>query len=546
MGGKKKAGGGKGEAEDDKASQIVALQNKLEDVENKLAAERVVVEQLRAINADQSKQLVQSEALVKSETEKHSAEMWLLYDETTTAKEQASHENQVLVAKVKSLEADVEGLRVLEDENQRLRDRVGSLMSEVDKASRDHANETHRLKKEVFNLRMQLEQTFRKAMQELDAEYKQRALSNLDNESKNALAANAKLQAELQMQTEGIEALMSKYKAMEKEYTKLKIEHDVVQKGAALQETRIGGLRRANLVAASQLEELQLGAVGAGKQKIKELTEQLEQERQLREEAQAEAEKWKHRHETLERKTATTIKRMRETQRKKERMLREKRTGMAAGSRAASVSGSVKQQDSGSLPPHPLEGYGFPQIGAQQSVEAFDAYTDILAIWNSNFPTPQTNGGRVGGNTAPNRRPQRSRSQATVGRSRTAALMKGMEPGMRRDVSLPASLLPRDARQLAKSLRSPSPIVRDESGQLPPPRVPASRSSSTFDAVPQKDVGNLDAGLGDLLRRSKKFADAAAGGRTDSRGSMGSARSGNGGGTSSRRSSGSGKRYFAP
>lgn len=74
---------------------------------------------------------------------------------------------------------------------------------------------------------------------------------------------------------------------------------------------QIGGLRRANLVAASQLEELQLGAVGAGKQKIKELTEQLEQERQLREEAQAEAEKWKHRHETLERKTATTIKRMR-------------------------------------------------------------------------------------------------------------------------------------------------------------------------------------------------------------------------------------------
>jgi len=130
---------------------------------------------------------------------------------------------------------------VLEDENQRLRDRVGALMAEVDKASKDHASETHRLKKEVFNLRMQLEQvcccfmlqphsgplshscsqTFRKAMQELDAEYKQRALSNLDNESKNALKANAKLQAELQMQTEGIEALMTKFKDMETSYTKL-------------------------------------------------------------------------------------------------------------------------------------------------------------------------------------------------------------------------------------------------------------------------------------------------------------------------------------
>lgn len=86
---------GGGVVEDDKASQIVTLQNRLEDVENKLAAEKIVVEQLRAINADQSKQLVQAEALVKSETEKHSAEMWLLYDETTTAKEEAGHENEV-------------------------------------------------------------------------------------------------------------------------------------------------------------------------------------------------------------------------------------------------------------------------------------------------------------------------------------------------------------------------------------------------------------------------------------------------------------------
>jgi len=76
---------------------MISLQNRLEEMENKLAAERIVVEQLRAINADQSKQLVQAEALVKSETEKHSAEMWLLYDETTTAKEDASHQNEVRV-----------------------------------------------------------------------------------------------------------------------------------------------------------------------------------------------------------------------------------------------------------------------------------------------------------------------------------------------------------------------------------------------------------------------------------------------------------------
>ena len=37
----------------------------------------------------------------------------------------------------------------------------------------------------------------------------------------NALKANAKLQAELSMQTEGIQAMMDKYKTMESEYTKL-------------------------------------------------------------------------------------------------------------------------------------------------------------------------------------------------------------------------------------------------------------------------------------------------------------------------------------
>lgn len=65
---------------------------------------------------------------------------------------------QILNQRVRQLEAEGQGLRVLESENQTLRDRIGGLMSEVDKASKDHANETHRLKKEVFNLRMQLEQ----------------------------------------------------------------------------------------------------------------------------------------------------------------------------------------------------------------------------------------------------------------------------------------------------------------------------------------------------------------------------------------------------
>lgn len=48
--------------------------------------------------------------------------------------------------------------------------------------------------------------------------------------------------------------------------------------------------------------------------------------------------------------------------------------------------------------------------------------------------------------------------------------------------------------------------ARDDGGaQLPPTRVSASgsRASSSVSGVAQKDIGNLDAGLGDILRRSR-------------------------------------------
>ena len=69
----------------------------------------------------------------------------------------------------------------------------------------------------------------------------------------------------------------------------------------------------------------------------------------------------------------------REAQRRKERVLREKRAGGGGGGTSLrqgddGAGGGVRPQDSGSLPPHPLEGYGFPQIGVEQSVDAFDAY----------------------------------------------------------------------------------------------------------------------------------------------------------------------------
>jgi hypothetical protein len=71
--------------------------------------------------------------------------------------------------------------------------------------------ETHELSQKGFKLRMQLEQTFRRTLKEMEVQYRQQALEGMKDESKQALNANRLLREELEIQSNGIKAMIKRF-----------------------------------------------------------------------------------------------------------------------------------------------------------------------------------------------------------------------------------------------------------------------------------------------------------------------------------------------
>ena len=143
--------------------------------------------------------------------EQQREEIQLFMEEIKALKSEREHDELLLVEEVNRLKQDNAHISDVEDANRRLRDRVGELLSELEKRGRNFAEESHRVKNDAFNLRMQLESTFRKSLHEMDAKYKEEAFQSLTNDSKNALIENSKLEKELTVQSIGIEALLKRY-----------------------------------------------------------------------------------------------------------------------------------------------------------------------------------------------------------------------------------------------------------------------------------------------------------------------------------------------
>ncbi|KAF1782692.1 hypothetical protein GQ600_25742 [Phytophthora cactorum] len=102
-------------------------------------------------------------------------------------------------------------------------------MQEMEQENKTHAEEIHKVRLDMFNHKMALEKTFRKALQELDADYLKKAFNAMSEESKvevslcNALVANAKLKDELQLQSIGVDNLMYRFTQQAKHFQRMEV-----------------------------------------------------------------------------------------------------------------------------------------------------------------------------------------------------------------------------------------------------------------------------------------------------------------------------------
>lgn len=133
------------------------LRKRVEEAEAQLREEAKIIERMTRENKSKQEQISSMEALLQREIEKHQATIRMLEDEHLTQKLQAEHESAVLTRKVSELELHVEAYNVVECANATLRDRVDKLMQQLEHDNKNHAEEIHKVRLDMFNHKMALE-----------------------------------------------------------------------------------------------------------------------------------------------------------------------------------------------------------------------------------------------------------------------------------------------------------------------------------------------------------------------------------------------------
>ncbi|CAK5128297.1 unnamed protein product [Aphanomyces euteiches] len=223
---KKQKGDTSGDGED--------LQRRLDEAEAQLREEGKLIDRLTRENQAKQEHIQSMEVALTNEIEKHQAIIQVLKDKELTQKQEADHSIDVLNGKMCQLQVHLESCSTLESVNASLRLRVDELMRQLELENKNHIDEIHAMRLDMFNHKMALEQTFRKSLQELDGQYLKKAFNAMADESKNALVANAKLKDELHMQSIGVENLMHRFKTQAEQYHKMKVENEILKKGSAL------------------------------------------------------------------------------------------------------------------------------------------------------------------------------------------------------------------------------------------------------------------------------------------------------------------------
>ncbi|KAK1946936.1 hypothetical protein P3T76_000946 [Phytophthora citrophthora] len=229
---------------------------RVEEAEAQLREEAKIIERMTRDNKGKQDQINAMENLLQREADKHQETLRLLEDEHATQKQQAEHEIDMLRRQVCQLELHVEAYDVLEAANVKLRDRVEQLMQEMEQENKTHAEEIHKVRLDMFNHKMALEKTFRKALQELDADYLKKAFNAMSEESKNALVANAKLKDELQLQSIGVDNLMHRFTQQAKHFQRMKVENEILEQESHLRLREVASMKKMHLTAARTIDKL--------------------------------------------------------------------------------------------------------------------------------------------------------------------------------------------------------------------------------------------------------------------------------------------------
>ena len=190
------------------------------------------------------KQLDSMQQGIDEERARHTEEIKLAIKERDMEREDLAYLRLTMENKIKRLQTDLSAYSEMEQQNQIMTNRVAELMNQMDAQNARHTEFTNRIKSDSFNVRLLLEQKYRKELEEMDARYKEEAFQDINRESKRALLDNSRLEEELALQSVGINKLLKKHKEAENTIKKLRVEKQLLQEKVRLQMQTITKLKR--------------------------------------------------------------------------------------------------------------------------------------------------------------------------------------------------------------------------------------------------------------------------------------------------------------
>ena len=138
----------------------------------------------------------------------------------------------------------LESSGVIARENYNARQAVNHMRESLSQMKTTHNDSMQLLRKEMFEIRMKIELTFRKTKKASEEQYERKANETMRDESDKAVVENARLRSVLTVKREEVMGKMEAQKSKELRMKKEKIDRDVVETSVTLQEEEIELLER--------------------------------------------------------------------------------------------------------------------------------------------------------------------------------------------------------------------------------------------------------------------------------------------------------------
>jgi chromosome segregation ATPase len=223
---------------------IVAIRNKLSNVEEQIKEEEKVNLKLRADTENKLRQLETIDEAISAEVASFRLKQKRLQTEIAYFKDDSRETIDDLQYQLSQLRIELAGANVIEDENSKLHERIKQESKKSAQQKKIWQDELERIKLQNFDSRVKLEEVFRSTVKIFDKDSRLEAVKVMEVEAAQAEVDNRNFLNELRARALFCSKLSRKHEVQYAKLSKMKLIREVMTTGSTMQEKTLLRLDR--------------------------------------------------------------------------------------------------------------------------------------------------------------------------------------------------------------------------------------------------------------------------------------------------------------